>query len=1057
MAKTLTTTSITVIINGNDYSKHVMFPFKVSNLLDEQLDEASLTLIGVPEKNFKPLTDVIVTLTNDNKTQSYSMLVASDKADEIPTGSGRYKHELYLIEQTKYLECFIVRSIGYLNPLEKNYDVVQAPYFVNYTLSNNSNWSPEYDAEFLTPQYITGNTLKITAPPMCRNYSLLNGICRVPNYDTSFIVIRSKDAKISLKKDGIVLQEYTTDWELNGNEVVYNSYQVVFDAVDFYIDSPGLYQIEYSNFFVTITFDGTQVNTGSLIYDIAVLESTPTRDKWNARTVIRRALTIAETLLQGEVPRFKLDGDIPYYDNGGNQIEFLGDFDTLDDLQTAYPSSNIGDLAWANNTCYRWNGTEWENNGITYPLSEIAQWLQTIETPEFQFTQSTLREVLQSVGKFIHAEPRLMSDGVITFDKLGSGEISDFTDTNYGSRSYQQGVDRYATNLYSTVDNFVNSINYANGVIVEPYSNGYKTVRTEDVFVRLTDINIFIDTKYPIRAIHSLKCGYADGYEDVANAILKAELESFVYESAEYKRLSSYDGVYPLSKAWALYYTIGQKGIYGLNFKPESALLQSFQNYAIVNILNAVSGKSQTNTDMRQLAFRITYEPIYSATAQQNKSYVGDIDKPASLVYNQGQNLVESHYYGENLKGAIARLGNVDKVLTYVKHGLVDTPKVGQILMEDNDEYYISAVATEIQPYYTKFSMSLSKDFNRYSDYVGVNSQKRMYEVSERQAFDSHITYKDYVVIGDIEVYEKNDDGLVKIDDGLVRLGALNGIFAPDNNGNNGLNSLSLAELQGYDNGGNALQKVALPIQKSAIGNSALFTIKYQDNYSAGDNVVKVDNNYWQNGVAYSDYFGNIESLEMTLRKDGASPSNYAEQSEIGNALPLYDFEDDSSDQWISTKNVDKRLWIKKGSTEIPTIDYQIDFVTNRSDIIIGSALAKNLPLICGDLGAEHDAKLYLLKHRINKFDKVVAIDQSEDVVVPSFGMTITSGSQYGFFMVTATISETYNAWAIVDGATNELLIGCNKTITQGSDIFQDSRLRSLKIFIKHDIYKDKN
>ena len=70
--------------------------------------------------------------------------------------------------------------------------------------------------------------------------------------------------------------------------------------------------------------------------------------------------------------------------------------------------------------------------------------------------------------------------------------------------------------------------------------------------------------------------------------------------------------------------------------------------------------------------------------------------------------------------------------------------------------------------------------------------------------------------------------------------------------------------------------------------------------------------------------------------------------------------------------------------------------------------------------------------------------------------MTITSGSQYGFFMVTANVTETYNAWAIVDGATNELLIGCNKTITQESDIFQDSNLRQLKIFVKHDVYKDK-
>ena len=770
--------------------------------------------------------------------------------------------------------------------------------------------------------------------------------------------------------------------------------------------------------------------------------------KWNARTVIRRALIIAETLLQGEVPRFRLNGDISYYDVYGNQIEFLGDFDTLADLETAYPSSNIGDLAWVVNATsfggrtYRYSANGWTGETATYPLVGQALELQKIETPEFQFTQSTLREILQSVGRFIHAEPRLMSGGIITFDKLGSGEISNFTDTNYGSRSYQQGVDRYATNLYSTVDNFVNSINYANGVIVEPYSNGYKTVRTEDVFVRLTDTNIFIDTKYPIRAIHSLKCGYAYGYleENYATKILEAELEPFVYESAEYKRLSSYDGAYPMSKAWALYYTIGQKGIYGLNFKPESALLQSFQNYAIVNILNAVSGKSQTNTTMQQLAFRVTYEPIYSATAQQNKSYVGDIDKPASLVYNQGQNLVESHYYGENMKGAIARLGNVDKVLTYVKHGLVDTPQVGQILMDGTDEYYISAVATEIQPYYTKFSMSLSKDFNRYSDYVGVNSQKRMYEVSERQAFDSHITYKDYVVIGDIDVYDED-----KIDDGLVEFELMEEIFTPYTN-----RAVSLAELQGFDSGGNALQKVALPIQKSAIGNSALFTIKYQDNYSAGDNVVvetnNTDTNYWQNGVAYSDYFGNVESLEMTLRIDGAEPNDYAEQSAIGNALPLYNFVDDEDDQWISTKNIGKRLWIKKGSTEIPTIDYQIDFVTNRSDIIIGSALAKNLPLICGDLGEEHNAKLYLLENRLNKFDKVVDISNADE---HTFSLILDSN--FYLFYTDENISNTYKSWAIVDGSTNELLIGCNKTITSIEDVFG-----GLKMFVKHDIYKDK-
>jgi hypothetical protein len=162
MAKTLTRTSIAVTINGNDYSEYVMFPFKVSNLLDEQLDEASLTLIGVPEKNFKPLTDVTITLTNVLETQIYHMLVASDKADEIPSGSGKYKHELYLIEQTKYLECFIVRSIGYLNPLEKSYEQAPlVPYIkmISNTPGTNTPPEPTVKATINGPLYINSEVV----------------------------------------------------------------------------------------------------------------------------------------------------------------------------------------------------------------------------------------------------------------------------------------------------------------------------------------------------------------------------------------------------------------------------------------------------------------------------------------------------------------------------------------------------------------------------------------------------------------------------------------------------------------------------------------------------------------------------------------------------------------------------------------------------------------------------------------------------------------------------------------------------------------------------------
>ena len=103
------------------------------------------------------------------------------------------------------------------------------------------------------------------------------------------------------------------------------------------------YKVNYS---YPLTFGPNQVFRVyyfTLTYDLYITENTEPLPKWNAWTVCERMLNIAETIRQGETPRFKLDED-----------------------QEA--------------------------------------WLSSIETPEFQFTQSTLRECLQGVGAFIHAK-----------------------------------------------------------------------------------------------------------------------------------------------------------------------------------------------------------------------------------------------------------------------------------------------------------------------------------------------------------------------------------------------------------------------------------------------------------------------------------------------------------------------------------------------------------------------------------------------------------------------------------------------------------------------------
>lgn len=108
--------------NGNyqDYTNYAVFPFNYAHLLDERLNEAYLTLVACSKNIFEPLTEIHIYLMQnvgeENPTaQSLYFVVANDNAFEQPVGSGKFKHQLYLIERTKVLEGYICDSIAFTN------------------------------------------------------------------------------------------------------------------------------------------------------------------------------------------------------------------------------------------------------------------------------------------------------------------------------------------------------------------------------------------------------------------------------------------------------------------------------------------------------------------------------------------------------------------------------------------------------------------------------------------------------------------------------------------------------------------------------------------------------------------------------------------------------------------------------------------------------------------------------------------------------------------------------------------------------------------------------
>ena len=798
----------------------------------------------------------------------------------------------------------------------------------------------------------------------------------------------------------------------------------------------GIYLINYKG--ETTGTDGTNqshFSSYSFTYSIGVVENKLPLKPWTITSVINRLLDLCEPIRKGEKPRFRLNGMdadgniIPEGQTGSGQA---AKFDKIQSPQFALTRQTLREcLQEIGKVIHgeprlrikRYEHTYIKNesfeNGVVnlgsssapyeedkpyyvqidgefYPLALDFGADPTSPSDDIYTLTSTENEVTGSYAVFYFPGGERKYYYEVYYDMYASQEKSNIYTLPYVSKGAEWAINNYEAWIDSHAENLINQLDKLGGVIVEPFEGGAKSVRTESQYVRITDGNMLIATQYPIYTIDKLE------YVFMQNGRTQVlDITSYVFEKSEYDtRLSSYQEQYPYSKAYALYFSQGSKNIGGLNFKVEAASSLIFKNYAITNILKQLLGDDYQLPDYPLIAFRVTYTPIYSARIAQTKTNYKDFKYPAALIVNQESNIIESRYYGENLKGIAARLGNVEKSLLYCLGSLKIVPRAGQLFRKD---YYISAVATEILPNYIRCTVGLSKDFNRISGYIGVPSEKRYYEVSKQQAMDRNVLYREYIVIGDNEPAD---------DDTLMNSRMLEAI-AETFTGEDSVN-VTHVKAWGATYKGNDLPTVDLPVISSAFGNSISFSWKYEDNYSAGAISQKIENSavandkeitgYWQNDARYADYYGRIYYYNFSIASGGGE---YNQSTSL--SLPQ------SGANTISAvvTTVGKKPYIlRKDSREALQFNYQIDFVTN-TDIIIGTALASNCPAVrLGGTGGK--ARLYVLPTDLNKFtDHVEGWEEVKLSDMPYVEVDTQVSANY-FTISAAQFPAAGSSWVIV-------------------------------------------
>lgn len=652
-----------------------------------------------------------------------------------------------------------------------------------------------------------------------------------------------------------------------------------------------------------------------------------------------------------------------------------------------------------------------------------------MECPELSFANgATLKENLDRLGAILHAKVRV-KNYTVYFERLTKPEQSYLPPLEIDGADSFTG-EKYGGEVQTFAQNVVN-YNDGAGTVTNLFA---KTLRTEEGNVRIGDDGGFISTEFPIEKIVKVEYVHKTTNADGKETFEKKEITEMVVENTYYNTLSSYAGT--LSKANHIYYTQGQKNIKGLFFKATSIVsgtgIPVLDNYAISNILGEY-GHTVSENGYKDLLFEVTYIAVCNLRASTPRP--DGKGGRTSFVMNQSENRTDATQLGRKMYATAVQLTSNSPQKTYIVPPGGELPVVGKQYDRDN---YISQMAVEYFPTYTKATINISENYNRLSDYVAISQAIRQYEIDVNNVQERHILYKDWCLLGFAEPSREdiktNQCSLnpsqrfrlvvlpfasVSTEDDRVK--AAVSITWSSADISNGVCQL--------DSAAGAIKSCIFPAIAVGLGNSLLFAYRYEDNYSAGSRAVYSSDSTLaqyneQKYVTYADNYGNAELLSFGFATDGSTnepiftgralPENISD-IDVMDHLAVWSggFSSDSTDKFSRMR---KKVHLYKDSRETIILEYQLLFGSDEG-IIIGADYCETNPMVRKN-SKEETSELCFYNHFIDPIQGSTEIPESD-----ARKCTVTYGSNYLSPETGFTVPD-HKAWAIVRGG--KFLLGQN-------------------------------
>jgi hypothetical protein len=519
-------------------------------------------------------------------------------------------------------------------------------------------------------------------------------------------------------------------------------------------------------------------------------------------------------------------------------------------------------------------------------------------------------------------------------------------------------------------------------------------------------------------------------HDENGAGIATHDITKYVFEKTEYDMLSGFSGVFPYSKTYALYYTMGARNIEGLWYRVEDAVndfLNVFKSYALANVYRDVSGESLADEKLlSRLSFQVTYIPIINGRARQEKTEHTGLDRLV-MAYNQSANTLSAKAFGENLRGQIAMMANADRSLMYVFKDLSDVPTPGTLY---DNTHYIESVTTRVFPGYCVAQIDLSENFNALGAYTELKTDIRQYEIPRGE--DRFTLLEEFCVIGKQE----------PVDQKLMCTGNLKSRALSAFQANTPATDIAGALVQTFNDAKEPLSEtITLPVYSSSLGNSAYLGFCFQDNFSAGTRAADIGQEYLTaDHVPYGDrFYAQAKYLSLSLvegfdKKTG--PSDFMASAELPVASALESFT-----TYVRVTRENPLIW-NKDSADVGNVAYQLHFVSN-DGYVIGSELSRMMPFLrTAKEPSTETAKIYFYDHRINQITGDSGQSITDGLVATST-LTVNADDLNEIYSLTVDTlpSKPFTSW-VIKRSDNRCIIGKNANTVDKHIYFNFKRKR---------------